>query len=120
MSRDKRSTWEQYVAAWKEASAQGKAAALEQSAATACVYQDPLTMTQGHDELIAYMLDFHKQIPGGHFVTTWFLDHHDASIAKWNMVSGDGTVIGDGVSYGQYNEQGALIAMTGFFKVPAA
>ena len=62
------------------------------------------------------MLGFHQQVPGGHFATTYFLAHHDVSIAKWNMVNGDGTIIGDGVSYGHYNEEGALVAMTGFFE----
>jgi hypothetical protein len=118
MNQDKRATWEVYVSAWKAASAQTKADVLRQSVSPACVYKDPLTIATGHDELIAYMLAFHQQVPGGHFVTMYFLAHHDVSVAKWNMLSGDGTVIGDGVSYGQYNEQGALIAMTGFFETP--
>ncbi len=66
------------------------------------------------------MRAFHQQVPGGHFVTSYFLAHHDASIAKWNMVNAEGATIGEGVSYGQYNEQGALIAMTGFFETPAS
>jgi hypothetical protein len=119
MNQDKRTTWELYASAWKEPTAQGKADALRHSVAPVCVYQDPLTIAKGHDELIAYMLAFHEQVPGGHFVTTYFLAHHDVGIAKWNMLSGNGTVIGDGVSYGQYNAQGALVAMTGFFAVPA-
>lgn len=111
-----RTTWDSYTSAWKEVSPEGKAAALQRSVLPTCVYQDPLTIVKGHDELITYMLSFHQQVPGGHFMTTWFLTHHDVSIAKWNMVSGDGTVIGDGISYGQYNEQGLLVSMTGFFE----
>lgn len=118
MSDDKQATWEIYVSAWKEATANGKADALQRSTALACVYADPVTIANGRDELIAYMLAFHQQVPGGHFVTTYFLAHHDVSIAKWNMLSGDGAVIGDGISYGQYNKQGALVAMTGFFETP--
>ncbi|GAA0741590.1 nuclear transport factor 2 family protein [Ideonella azotifigens] len=118
--RDARqTTWETYTNAWREASADAKAAALAQSVAPACVYQDPLVTARGHRELIDYMLDFHRQVPGGHFVTTSFLAHHDASVAKWHMVDGDGKVLGDGVSFGQYDGQGALVAMTGFFEVPA-
>jgi hypothetical protein len=119
MSISKQATWEKYAAAWKEVTAKGKADALGHSVAAACVYTDPATIAKGHKELIAYMLAFHQQVPGGHFVTTYFLAHHDVSIAKWNMVSGDGAVIGDGVSYGQYDEQGSLVAMTGFFETPA-
>lgn len=116
MDSDRQSTWETYAAAWKETSPQAKEAALLKSVARICVYKDPTTTAHGHDALIAYMLDFHQQVPGGHFVTTWFLAHHDVSIAKWNMVGVDGVVIGEGVSYGQYNEQGELVAMTGFFE----
>jgi hypothetical protein len=119
MSTDKQTTWEKYVSAWKGATAKAKTDALRQSVAATCVYTDPATIANGHEELITYMLAFHQQVPGGHFVTTYFLAHHDVSIAKWNMVSGDGVVIGDGVSYGQYNEQGMLITMTGFFETPS-
>jgi SnoaL-like domain len=118
MSVSKQTTWEKYASAWKEVSAKGKTDALRQSVDRACVYTDPATIANGYEELIAYMLAFHQQVPGGHFVTTYFLAHHNVSIAKWNMVSGDGAIIGDGVSYGQYNEQGALVAMTGFFETP--
>jgi hypothetical protein len=118
MSASKQTTWEKYVSAWKVTTANEKAAALRTSVAPSCVYKDPSTVASGHEELVAYMLALHQQIPAGHFVTTYFLAHHDASIAKWNMVNGAGEVIGDGVSYGQYNEHGLLVAMTGFFELP--
>ncbi len=118
MSENRRETWELYSRAWREASRDGKAAALRQSVSAECVYTDPLTVANGHGELIEYMLAFHQQVPGGYFVTTWFMAHHDASIAKWNMLAGDGSIIGDGVSYARYNEKAELVAMTGFFETP--
>jgi SnoaL-like domain len=114
----KRSTWETYAAAWKHAAAADKTAALAASAAPTCVYRDPLTQTEGHQPLVAYMLGFHQQIPGGHFETTYFLSHHDRSIAKWNMRDGAGAIVGQGVSYGEYGGDGKLLAMTGFFDLP--
>jgi hypothetical protein len=119
LNTNKQATWERYVSAWKQVTAKAKTDAIMQSVISACVYTDPVTIARGHEELVAYMLAFHQQVQGGHFVTTYFLAHHDVSIAKWNMVSGDGTVIGDGVSYGQYNAQGMLVAMTGFFETPS-
>ncbi len=74
--------------------------------------------TTGWDALVAYMLDFHKQIPGGHFVTSYFLAHNKQSIAKWEMRNGEDAVMGEGISYGKYNEAGKLISMTGFFETP--
>jgi hypothetical protein len=101
MKSDKQTTWEKYASAWQQVTATEKADALRQSVAAPCVYKDPATIATGHDALIAYMLAFHQQVPGGHFVTNYFLAHHDVSIAKWNMVSGDGAIIGDGVSFRQ-------------------
>lgn len=118
MNYPKKAMWETYARAWKEASAAAKAAALQECVAADCVYTDPLTVARGHEELIRYMLDFHKQVPGGHFPLTYFLDHHNVSIARWNMAAGDGSVIGEGMSYGQYGQDGKLVAMTGFFEPP--
>ena len=115
-----RATWDTYTMAWRETSAQAKAERLQASTTKHCTYRDPLTQTEGQDALVQYMLDFHQQIPGGYFETTWFLAHHDRSISKWKMLAGDGAVVGEGVSYGEYDSQGKLRAMTGFFDSPQA
>jgi SnoaL-like domain len=115
----KRATWDIYAAAWKEPTAQGKQAALAASVSPACTYRDPLTQFEGHAALIEGMLDFHRQVPGGHFETTYFLAHHDRSIARWNMRTGDGVVAAEGITYGEYDARGKLVTMTGFFDVPA-
>jgi hypothetical protein len=120
MTMDYRSTWDIYVSAWKATSVADKQAALEASAAPDCVYRDPLAATTGHDALVNYMRAFHQQVPGGHFEVTYFLAHHDRSIAKWNMRSGDGAILGEGVSYGEYGQDGRLLSMTGFFETPQA
>ena len=45
------------------------------------------------------MTGFQAQMPGGAFVTTSFVELHDRAMARWNMVTGDGTVAGTGVSF---------------------
>jgi hypothetical protein len=62
------------------------------------------------------MLEFQKQVPGGHFVTDSFATHHQKSIAKWTMRGVNAEKLGEGTSYGEYDEQGLLVAMTGFFE----
>jgi hypothetical protein len=116
----RRKIWERYVEAWKLGAREAKAAALGDSVIAACTYRDPLAIAHGHAELISYMIEFHRQVPGGHFVTTHFQAHHDRSVARWNMVDGAGNVIGDGVSFGEYGESGMLTTMTGFFEPRAA
>lgn len=118
MSTDHRKTWERYTESWKVASPEQKQALLDGSVSPRCVYTDPLTRAEGWSQLIAYMVDFHRQMPGGHFVTRHFAAHHQRSLARWDMLDGAGKVIGDGSSYGEYDETGLLLAMTGFFETP--
>jgi len=120
MSQSFQKTWETYVSSWKADSLEEKTALFEASLDTNCHYRDPLSTAKGWDELAGYMNAFHQQIPGGHFVTTWFLAHNQRSIAKWEMRNAQEVVLGEGISYGEYNDQGKLLTMTGFFETPEA
>jgi hypothetical protein len=110
-------TWETYTATWKEGPPDQRKALFETALSTDCVYRDPLGMARGWEALAAYIADFHAQIPGGHFVTRKFASHHQSSFAHWNMVNRQGDVIGEGHSFGQYDDAGKLISMTGFYDV---
>ena len=107
--------WELYANSWGVESAQEKTALYEQCLEAGCMYTDPTIRVSGWDDLMAYMLDFHKQIPGGHFVTTDFLAHHDCCLANWEMRAGNGDIAGTGISFAQFSENGKLKSMTGFF-----
>ncbi len=120
MSNKFKEIWEIYVESWKVETAKEKRAIFEKCLDTSNQYNDPLINTEGWDELIAYMLEFHQQVPGGHFVTTYFLSHSNKSIARWEMRNEENTVIGEGISYGEYNERGMLTSETGFFETPDA
>lgn len=110
--------WETYVASWKARSTTERHALFAKSLTPDCEYRDPLVVAKGWDALEAYMNQFHQQVPGGHFVTTNFSQHNDRSLANWTMCDAQGQVIGEGTSYGQYNADGQLFAMTGFFEIP--
>ena len=75
---------------------------------------------RGWDELAQYMASFHQQIPAGHFVTQQFFAHHNRSVARWKMLNGEGVPLGEGISYGEYDEQQRLVTMTGFFETPGS
>lgn len=111
-------TWETYTSAWKAENTSDKRALFRNSLDPSCQYNDPLIKTKGWDALESYMLDFHRQIPGGHFVTTYFLAHSNKSIARWEMRNAENVKLGDGISYGEYNASGKLVSMTGFFEAP--
>lgn len=109
--------WETYVSAWKANSIEAKQNCLANVAET-CIYTDPITQTHGQQALVDYMMQFHQQIPGGYFQTQKFMAHHNQSVAIWTMHDANGATLGDGVSYGTYNDEGKLITMTGFFDLP--
>ncbi len=115
-----RTTWERYVSAWKASSSHEKQTLFADALSPECIYTDPLAQTHGYEALLQYMLEFHQQIPGGHFVTQKFMEHHNQSVAVWTMHAGDGTTLGDGISVAEYDEQGKLRAMTGFFESPTS
>lgn len=111
-------TWETYVNTWKIDSIDEKQRVFAQCLDKECVYSDPLAQTHGWGELIQYMLSFDKQIPGGYFETTSFKSHRDESVATWLLKSADGQTLGDGMSYGKYNDEGKLVAVKGFYDTP--
>jgi hypothetical protein len=113
---DPKAVWDRYVASWKVQSLAEKRALFETCLAPGSRYTDPLRVAQGWDELLAYMVEFQKQAPGAHFVTEYFASHHQKSIARWKMLSADAAPIGEGMSYGEYDANGLLVAMTGFFE----
>ena len=118
MNNNHEQTWETYVDSWKTANPKEKRALFEKCLDSACEYDDPLVSTKGWDGLEAYMQDFHQQIPGSYFVTTYFLTHNNKSIARWEMKNAEGIVLGDGISYGEYNSNGHLVSIIGFFELP--
>jgi len=117
---ERKAVWERYVASWKAQSVPQKRALLETCVAQGCTYTDPLQIAQGWDALLEYMSQFQKQVPGGYFVTEYFATHHQKSIAKWRMLNADAAQIGEGMSYGEYDPSGQLVAMTGFFETAAS
>jgi hypothetical protein len=119
VTNERSAVWERYVAAWKAGSLEEKRALFAGCLAPSCTYTDPLQQAEGWDALALYMVDFQRQVPGGHFITEAFSTHHDKSLAKWRMVNADGVKIGEGVSYGEYDANDRLIAMTGFFETPS-
>lgn len=118
MTEKLRKTWNEYTESWKMKNSEDKLHAFGNSLDLNCQYNDPIIKTKGYEQLLSYMQDFHKQIPGGHFVTNYFLAHSNKSISKWDMYDGNNNKIGEGVSYGEYNTEGKLTSMTGFFETP--
>jgi len=113
-----RNRWDSYSNAWKVSTEAEKRKLYSQCLSPECTYRDPLRVAQGWDALVSYMLEFHEMIPSGHFVTREFKVHNNRCMATWDMCAADGSAIGEGVSFGEFNEAGLLVSMTGFFDPP--
>ncbi len=116
---DHRSQWDAYGMLWTTTDETDRLAACDGVLAAHCTYTDPTAHADGWGQIMRYMNDFQANVPGVHFVTTEFADHHDRSLARWQMVLGDGTVVGTGHSFAMYDDSGLLTSMTGFFDPPA-
>ncbi len=107
--------WAAYGQIWTLPTPQQRLQACEGVLAPQCVYTDQNVQAKSRQELMDYMTGFQAQMPGGAFVTTSFVELHDRAMAHWNMVMGDGTVVGTGVSFATFNAKAELTSMTGFF-----
>ncbi len=119
MQNDIKTVWERYVGSWNATLATERQALFAECLAPNCVYRDPQTEARGWDELGAWMAAFQEQMPGTRFETVHFSVHHDRSIARWRMLSAAGVELGEGISYGEYDAERRLVAMSVFFDAAA-
>jgi hypothetical protein len=64
------------------------------------------------------MMELQKNVLGVKFIITDFKNHHDSSLAHWNMTDGNDNVVMQGASVGFYGADGRLTQMTGFYEPP--
>jgi hypothetical protein len=110
--------WEAYGKSWSEPDAAKRLAIFEHNLSPNCVYTDPLIQTSGYVELSDYMMELQKNVLGVKFIITDFKNHHDSSLAHWNMTDGNDNVVMQGASVGIYGADGRLTQMTGFYEPP--
>lgn len=120
MKQHAKDVWERYVGSWNAAGAAEREALFRQCLAPGCVYRDPDTEARGWEALGGWMAAFHEQMPGTRFVTDTFSAHHGRSVARWRMLNAAGVQLGEGISYGEYDDEQRLVAMTVFFDPPAS
>ncbi|WP_395066134.1 hypothetical protein [Flavobacterium sp.] len=106
--------WEAYSASWSEQNKKIRKEILNKILVSDCNYTDPNIDVVGINNLLNYMSEFQNGFPGARFVVTDFKVHHDQSLAHWNMVDGNGTILSKGASFGIY-KNAQLTKMTGFF-----
>ena len=108
-----------YAAAWNEPDTAARRRALERAWAEGGIYSDPTARVEGRDALVAHIGGFHAQMPGARILLTSGIDaHHGAIRFTWALRAGDGTIVTEGIDFGELADDGRLRRITGFFGPP--
>jgi|SRR5690348_10829798 hypothetical protein len=108
-----------YGAAWLEPDEAERRSLLQIAWSEDGVYQDPTANVVGREALIQHIGDFHKRLPGTTIVFTCGVDHHHEKFHfLWNMVGTDGQVTVEGRDFGEFDRDGRIRRIAGFFGPP--
>jgi len=109
-----KSKWEQYAEFWSMPEKERRIQ-LAEVATPDVTYTDPNTSVVGAEAFSDHIAQFQKDVPGGRFVITDAHEHHQQSLAHWDMVGADGTVMIHGTSYARLAKDGKFSSFSGFF-----
>ena len=107
-----------YVKAWHEPDAQKRHALLETAWTDNGTYTDPTAHVDGRDALVAHIGQFqaNPQFKGFSIVQTSDIDvHHQVFRFEWAMQDPAGKTVTGGMDYGEFDENGAITKIVGFF-----
>ena len=105
-----------YCAAWNETDAGKRDALLREVWRDDATYTDPTVHLTGRAALVAHIDAVFARYPGSTIVQTSALDlHHDVARFAWKKVLADGTALPDGIDFAQFDREGRLTRIIGFF-----
>jgi hypothetical protein len=108
-----------YGAAWNEPDEARRRRLLEASWAVDGVYTDPTAHVEGRDALLAHIAAFQRQMPGARIRATSGVDaHHGRLRFTWAMDGADGSLVVEGIDFGELAPDGRLGRIVGFFGPP--
>ena len=109
---------EHYFQAWNENDEGKRRAHLEAGWAEDATYTDPSAHVEGHDALVAHIGGFlsDPQYDGFSIVRVSAIDiHHSVFRFQWEMRDAEGNTVVPGIDYGEFNEEGKITKIVGFF-----
>ncbi|MBR1148807.1 nuclear transport factor 2 family protein [Bradyrhizobium sp. AUGA SZCCT0431] len=108
-----------YGAAWLEADEEERRRLLQISWSEDGAYEDPTASVVGREALIRHIADFQKRLPGTKIVFASGVDHHHGKFHfLWKMVGPDGKVASEGRDFGEFDRDGRICRIAGFFGSP--
>lgn len=112
--------WKRYMQAWAETDREKMLLILKDALSTDCSYLDPVTeqTVVGYQAIQAYIEQTQKMVPGVNLQLAEYEQHHNTSLAQWNMCDGNGNIIAPGKSFTRYNGEGKIVETVAFFRLP--
>jgi hypothetical protein len=105
-----------YCAAWNETDAARRDALLAQVWADGATYTDPTVHLVGRQALVAHIGAVFARYPGSTIEMTSALDaHHAVARFAWKKVLADGTALPEGIDFAEFDGDGRLRQIVGFF-----
>ena len=107
-----------YVKAWNEPDTEKRKALLKTTWTEGGTYTDPSAHVEGRDALVAHIEGFlsNPQFKGFSIVRASDIDlHHQVFRFEWEMKDPSGNTVTAGIDYGEFNEDGAITKIVGFF-----
>ena len=105
-----------YASAWSEIDPGQRMAILEKVLTSDCTYTDPRVHAANPSELSDHIGRILPTRPGAHVLRTSAVDmHHGKARFAWHMVNADGTALPAGLDIVEFDEEGRLRMILGFF-----
>ena len=111
-----KSVVETYVRAWHERDESTRRKLLEESWAADGVYTDPRVTVESREALVAHIAWFHEVRPDVRIEVRSDIDEHGRFFRfAFATVDPTGTVLLEGVDFGQLDADGRIASITAFF-----
>ena len=105
-----------YASAWSEIDPGQRMAILEKVLTSDCTYTDPRVHAANPSELSDHIGRILPTRPGARVLRTSAVDmHHGKARFAWHMVNADGTALPAGLDIVEFDEEGRLRMILGFF-----
>lgn len=105
-----------YAAAWGEPDRTARERLLERVFAADGTYTDPTVDLAGRAALVTHIGQFQERSPGARIEPISVVDaHHGQLRFAWRLVMPNGTVVVEGLDYGELTSEGKIKRIVGFF-----
>jgi SnoaL-like domain len=110
-----------YAGAWMQADESARRRTLQAAWADDGTYGDPTALVEGREALVRHIGGFQAQMPAHQLAVTSGVDEHHGFVRfTWAIRNRDGTVVLEGVDFGELADDGRLRRIVGFFGPPPA